>query len=930
MQVASSGFGTTNMAFIGSNDILILNQFSGVVEHIQNGVLMGPVLDVDVQSGEEQGLLGIAVHPNFPNLPYVYLYYTEAGPGFPGLDTFFCPGCPPCPQCFPPQPPPPSPGNRVYRYEWNGSELVNRSSPLITLPATKEFHDGGILSFGPNGKLYVVIGDQDRNGKAQNNKNGAPFDRTGGVFRINEDGTVPSDNPFFSQGGDTALYFAYGVRNSFGMAFDPLTGKLWISVNGDETFDEIDMVDPGCNLGWRQIEGPDSRDPQGPSNLFQLPGSQYCDPKFSWAKVSQGNTEIVAPTGLAFLNSDKLGAQYQGNLFAGAYNTGALYRFKLNQARTDLVFQHPNLQDKIADNAAELDETIFGEGFGDDIGFGFSGITDVKAGPDGLLYVLTYPGDIFAIGKNRAPVANPQTVNANSGLPVIITLTGSDPDGDPITFSVVTLPSSGSLDFSPSSRATYTPDLSFTGDDSFTFKVNDGSADSNATVDINVAPAGTPFAFCQDVTRFTSGTDPMEALPQEVDAGSFDPDDPDGSFDLSLDPPGPYPPGVHQVTLRAIDSNESFRECTAKISVLNTPPNADAGPDQQVIGVSLVTLDGTGTGDLDGDFLTFAWVQTGGPTVTLSGEDTATPSFVPPSVGLAHATLTFELTATSPDLQTSTDTVQVEVQSSLSLLDHFQCYKVVAAKASKGQPAFPKFSRVNNVLLQDQFERKQTDLLKPLSICNPADKNGEGDIRDPITHLKSYQIKDSANPTQTPFPKEPRVQVDNQFGTLFVDVTKIARLLAPTSKVVVPTNANPAFPPLPLPADSDVDHYKCYEITVSKSTKEAPNKFTPVDVTVHDQFGTRILTAKKPTRLCNPVRSQWPPNAEPEEIKHPDNHLMCYKIVLKDSTQPKFVKTRIAVQNQFGPEVLDATALEDFCVPSLKVGKGETNRGSIP
>src|SRR5262249_47813520 len=156
----------------------------------------------------------------------------------------------------------------------------------------------------------------------QNSSTGAPDD-TGIIFRINDDGSVPSDNPFFSQGGPLARYYGYGVRNSFGLAFDPITGELWDSENGPDSYDEINLVLPGFNSGWNKIMGPDSRDAQNLADLVFFPGSQYGDPKFSWL-------ETVGPTALVFLNSARLGAEYQNDLFVGDIKNGNLYVLRVN------------------------------------------------------------------------------------------------------------------------------------------------------------------------------------------------------------------------------------------------------------------------------------------------------------------------------------------------------------------------------------------------------------------------------------------------------------------------------------------------------------------------------------------------------------------------------------------------------------------------
>ncbi|HVF64853.1 MAG TPA: PQQ-dependent sugar dehydrogenase [Casimicrobiaceae bacterium] len=371
-EVAAGLAAPTAMAFIGTNDILVLQKNDGRVRRVLNGVLQaGQVLDVAVDNASERGLLGIALHPNFPATPSVYLYYTQSSTA---SDTSGSPA---------------PTGNHVYRYTWTGSSLVNPTL-VIALPVTPgPNHDGGTITFGPDGKLYVVIGDLNRNGRLQNYPSGPAPDDTSVVLRLNDDGTIPPDNPFSAQGGNLAKYYAYGIRNSFGLAFDPVTGRLWATENGPSNYDEINLVEPGFNSGWEQIMGPDARDPQGVGDLFQVPGSQYGDPKFSWLSP-------VGVTAIAFLNSTRLGSQYQNDVFVGDINNGTLYWFTPNAARNGFVFADPGLTvDLVADSASELTEVVFGTGFG--------GITDLKVGPDGDLYVLSFfTGTIFAISGSVA------------------------------------------------------------------------------------------------------------------------------------------------------------------------------------------------------------------------------------------------------------------------------------------------------------------------------------------------------------------------------------------------------------------------------------------------------------------------------------------------------------------------------------------------
>src|SRR5262249_26110200 len=155
---------------------------------------------------------------------------------------------------------------------------------------------------GDGSLLHVVIGDLNRNGQLQNFPNAAAPDDTSVILRVKQDGTPAPGNPFVPYcsittsmtcpsgtgcpGGETCLtqvarYFAYGVRNSFGLTIDPVTGSLWDTENGENDYDEVNLVLPGFNSGWEQIMGPDSRDPQGLADLFNMPGgaSAYSDPE---------------------------------------------------------------------------------------------------------------------------------------------------------------------------------------------------------------------------------------------------------------------------------------------------------------------------------------------------------------------------------------------------------------------------------------------------------------------------------------------------------------------------------------------------------------------------------------------------------------------------------------------------------------------------
>jgi glucose/arabinose dehydrogenase len=186
------------------------------------------------------------------------------------------------------------------------------------------------------------------------------------------------------------------MRNTFGMDFDPLTGNLWDTENGNTFGDEINLVNPGFNSGWSQVAGiwkagsnpgpaigADSNNPPpglvtfGGKGVYRAPGFVSYIP--------------IAPTALKFLNSDRLGKQYGNTIFMGDVDTGRLYNFKLNEDRTGLALDGPLANKKIANTQQELQDggAVLGQGFGV--------ITDIQVSPDGYLYILTLQGSLYRI-----------------------------------------------------------------------------------------------------------------------------------------------------------------------------------------------------------------------------------------------------------------------------------------------------------------------------------------------------------------------------------------------------------------------------------------------------------------------------------------------------------------------------------------------------
>ena len=255
----------TTMTFV-EDDILILQKSDGVIRLIRDGILQDKsVLDVNVDSIGEKGMLGItSVNSS------VYLYYTEANEdGGKSL------------------------GNRVYKYEWTGNSLIN---PVLLkeLPSSVS-HNGGAMTVGLDDQVYAVVGDTLRYGLLQNKP----------LEWLNRDDVNLKDNGVILQLETEAPYFAMGIRNSFGLAVDPATGNLWATENGDDNFDEINLVPEKFNSGWIVIMGPADE-----SQLGDLPGYKdyvYHDPKFVWE-------EPVAPTGLEFAKFKDVD-KYDNSLF---------------------------------------------------------------------------------------------------------------------------------------------------------------------------------------------------------------------------------------------------------------------------------------------------------------------------------------------------------------------------------------------------------------------------------------------------------------------------------------------------------------------------------------------------------------------------------------------------------------------------------------
>ena len=357
-----SGLNSPTLMDFAPDGRLFVSEQGGALRVIQNGQLLPtPFVTLPVDSSGERGLLGVAFDPNFATDHYVYVYWTDPAPVV---------------------------HNQVSRFTADGNAAVPGSGvDIFDLPplSAAENHNGGSIHFGADGKLYISAGDNAQSANSQS------LDTTlGKLLRINPDGSIPTDNPFYNQTtGSNRAIWALGLRNPFTFAVQPGTGRIFINDVGLNTWEEIDDGVAGANYGWPITEGD------------ALPGQQlpphYQDPIYEYNHgVNESNG--VAITGGTFYDppagvADAFGASYAGDYFFADYGIGFIKALHLTQGNATTGYP-------VSAFATGLNHP-----------------TDMQVGPDGSLYVLEHG----AIGTDGAVVRfSPASASASHTPPNLL------------------------------------------------------------------------------------------------------------------------------------------------------------------------------------------------------------------------------------------------------------------------------------------------------------------------------------------------------------------------------------------------------------------------------------------------------------------------------------------------------------------------------
>jgi glucose/arabinose dehydrogenase len=341
---ANVGSAPTAMAFAPDGRLFVCLQ-GGQVRVIKNGTLLpAPFVSLSVDSSVERGLLGIAFDPNFSANGFVYLYYTTSTAPI---------------------------HNRISRFTANGDVAIPGSESVVVdlENLNAEHHNGGAIHFGPDGKLYAAVGENAVPANAQTVNN-----RLGKILRLNSDGTIPTDNPFFNIAtGVNRAIWALGLRNPYSFAFQPGSGRMFINDVGQTAWEEINDGIAGSNYGWPNCEG-----------ACSPPNSNFRNPLFQYGHVV-GSTTGCAIVGAAFYNPPvhQFPSSYIGKFFFA-----------------DLCSGWIRMYDPAIGSASDFVTDV-------------STPVDLKVGPDGCLYYLAR-GNGGQVVRISAVASQPLNISVRS------------------------------------------------------------------------------------------------------------------------------------------------------------------------------------------------------------------------------------------------------------------------------------------------------------------------------------------------------------------------------------------------------------------------------------------------------------------------------------------------------------------------------------
>ncbi len=327
-----------SLAFLPGGGMLVTER-AGRLRVIRQGKLdPSPVPGLpEVAAGGQGGLLDIALHPGFVENRLIYLTYAA--------ESFFFKG------------------TEVARARFTDGRLTDLETILEVRPKSSGGrHFGSRLAFGPDGTLYVTVGERGDPDRAQD-----PDDLAGSILRITENGAVPPDNPFIGRGGARPEIYTFGHRNPQGLAVHPDTGEVWAVEHGPRGGDELNILVPGANYGWPVITYGESYAGFAIGEGTSKPG--MAQPVRYWVPS-------ISPSGMAFYTGDAF-PSWRGNLFLGALSGLALVRLELDG-----------------------NEVVHEERLLRDLGLR---IRDVRNGPDGTLYLLTDEPDGKLLRLEPAP-----------------------------------------------------------------------------------------------------------------------------------------------------------------------------------------------------------------------------------------------------------------------------------------------------------------------------------------------------------------------------------------------------------------------------------------------------------------------------------------------------------------------------------------------